>query len=179
MPKTKTKKKPVAKKATSKSKTQRTNTKVSSEQLHAPSSPSRLKRIGRFCLKAIIGILIIIFLMWIIWAVDKEEAPAIYTWRLLRDGETTCSNARICIKVDEAKTGNYGFGSITGRAINNTGKRLSYAQISFGLYKEETKTGSCFANVNYLDAKGTWSFNAVCTDSGGGDTYKVEDISYW
>lgn len=72
--------------------------------------------------------------------------------------------------------------TVTGTAKNNTGKNLSYAQISFSLYDSAgNNIGTAFANINSLGKGDTWSFKATLL--GFSDTqpisYKFSDSSFF
>ena len=77
----------------------------------------------------------------------------------------------------------YGYSvSITGVAKNNTGNDLSYAQVEFSLYDSAgNNLGTAIANVNNIEADGTWRFEA--TYIGFLDiqptSYKLADTSAW
>lgn len=89
-------------------------------------------------------------------------------------------NADIVIVKDGTENKGYGYGTIFGRILNRTGKRLSYLQISFSLYSEGgAKVGSCFDNISGLDSGETWSFQAYCSNYYGNGTYKIDSVSYW
>jgi len=56
----------------------------------------------------------------------------------------------------------YGTKYIVGSVKNNTDREYKYAQISFALYdKDDAQVGSAWANINNLEASGTWKFKAV------------------
>lgn len=91
-------------------------------------------------------------------------------------------NANVVIVVDRAYSqGTYiRTGAITGRALNNTPDQFSYAQITFGIYQNDAKYGSCLANTSYLDSGATWKFEASCINVPDGTwQYKVEGVTYW
>ena len=70
---------------------------------------------------------------------------------------------------------------IEGKVKNNRNKEYSYVQISFTTYDAEGNIiGSCFDNVNHLDANGTWKFKAICVESPDKiDHYEINEITGW
>lgn len=67
----------------------------------------------------------------------------------------------------EFARGEYGNVSIVGHVKNSSGKQYSYAQVTFNLYdKSGSQVGTALANINNLEAGGTWKFEAgVLQDS--------------
>jgi len=58
--------------------------------------------------------------------------------------------------------GEYNNNYISGTVKNNTNKTYGYAQISFSLHDEDgAQVGSAMANINNLEARGTWKFKAI------------------
>ena len=110
----------------------------------------------------------------------KNQPPTTtkQAWKRLQTDDEPC-DALVCVKVDNTEfNSQYGYGHIYGRAVNYTGKDLSYIAINFGLYDGDVKTGSCIANQNYLTNGTTWSFEAVCSGTSG-SSYKVENVTYY
>ena len=67
--------------------------------------------------------------------------------------------------------------TIVGRIRNNSGKRYSYAQVTFNLYNSAgEQVGTALANVNGLDPGGVWRFKAVGF-TGDGENYKLDKIT--
>ena len=63
-------------------------------------------------------------------------------------------------KVDE-----FGNKYLVGTVKNNSDKQYSYVQVEFNLYDESgAQIGTTFANVNNLEAHGTWKFEAIVTE---------------
>lgn len=57
------------------------------------------------------------------------------------------------------EVGEYGVGKVTGTLRNNSNKEFSYVQVEFNLYDDTgAQVGSTFANINNLEAGGTWHF---------------------
>ena len=122
--------------------------------------------------------LVLILVIWYIFFIPHNTSPVPQTWKRLQTDDELC-DALVCIKVDNTEfSSQYGYGHIYGRAVNYTGKDLSYIAIDFGLYDGSVKTGSCIANQNYLTNGTTWSFEAVCSGTSG-SSYKVENITYY
>jgi hypothetical protein len=73
-------------------------------------------------------------------------------------------------------TGKYGNSIITGTVKNNSSKTYSYAHITFGVYdKENAKIGTALANIDNLEANGSWKFEAsVLQDNAY--TVKLEEV---
>lgn len=111
----------------------------------------------------------------------EEEARRHYKWKKIDDGETCPNNADLCYIIDDAHGyTNYGYGTVSGRVINNTGKDASYMQISFSIYNASgAKTGDCWDNVSGLTAGKTWVFEAYCTSWNSGGSYGDLNISWW
>lgn len=65
------------------------------------------------------------------------------------------------------KIGKYGNKLIAGEVHNNTTRQYRYAQITFKLYDDSgAQVGTALANINSLEANGTWKFEAaVLTDN--------------
>lgn len=142
--------------------------------------------------KIIVSVMVVM-LSWslisgIIHAVDENDpyddhtsvtAEKTYEWAVW-DGEGVAPNARIVIQNGNANR-EYGLGSIHGAAYNNTGKNLSYIQISYGIYNEGgAKVGSCLANEMNLSASTAWEYEAICGSLPNGNlSFKVEEVTYW
>lgn len=138
----------------------------------------RSKKWWEYALLAFIIIIVFTYIFAIPHNTTPSTTQTVAQWRELGEDETTCTNAKFCVKVDNAQYNNYGYSEIAGRIINNTGTNLSYVQISIGIYKGETKTDSCLDNINYLDKGATWSFKVLCRSSDG-SSYRIEDITGW
>lgn len=79
-------------------------------------------------------------------------------------------------KTVSAKTGDFG-GTIQGVVENRRDRKLIYAQITFNLYDESgAQVGSAMANINGLEPRGKWKFEAT---SFGTDfsTYKFSELT--
>lgn len=67
---------------------------------------------------------------------------------------------------------------IIGTIKNNTNKNYSYVQVEINLYDADGNlVNSTFANVNNLEANGTWKFEAMATSEFV--TYEIKDITGW
>lgn len=67
---------------------------------------------------------------------------------------------------------------ISGTLQNNTDKTYSYAQITFNLYDASgSQIGTALANVNNLEANGSWKFKAMgMGENGDVATYKYMGV---
>ena len=66
---------------------------------------------------------------------------------------------------------------VTGAIVNKTDKEYGYLQVEINLYDNSgAQIGSTLANVNNLEAKGTWKFEAY-TLKDGVKTVKVKDVT--
>ena len=68
---------------------------------------------------------------------------------------------------------------VTGTIKNNTNRQYSYVQVTFNLYDEDgAQIGTAMANVNNLEANGTWKFKALgITEEVA--SYKLMEITGW
>lgn len=68
---------------------------------------------------------------------------------------------------------------ITGTIKNNTNKQYSYVQVTFNLYDADgAQIGTALANINNLEANGTWKFKAIGTTEKPA-SYKLAEITGW
>ena len=68
---------------------------------------------------------------------------------------------------------------ITGTIKNNTNKQYSYVQVTFNLYDANgAQIGTALANINNLEANGTWKFKAIGTTEKPA-SYKLAEITGW
>lgn len=68
---------------------------------------------------------------------------------------------------------------VTGTIKNNTDKQYSYAQVTFTLYDADgAQIGSALANINNLEANGTWKFKALGMTENV-SSYKLSEITGW
>lgn len=111
----------------------------------------------------------------------KEEASRHYKLKKINDGETCPSNAELCYVYDGGYGySSYGYGTISMRIYNNTGKDISYMSLSMSYYNAAgSKTGDCFDNTNGLKAGGTWASEAYCTAWSQGGHVGDLDISWF
>ncbi len=111
----------------------------------------------------------------------EKEANTHYIYKTINEGENCPSNAEYCY-IDGQSSGNtkYGYGYARGKIINNTGKKLSYIQVSLGIYDSSgAKVGDCWDNLSGLNKGGVWTFEAYCTAWPSGATLKDLEISAW
>lgn len=67
---------------------------------------------------------------------------------------------------------------IEGIVKNKTNKKFDYVQVQFNLYdKQGNIVGQALANMNNLDANGTWKFTAYNFSGESYSTYKLAEIS--
>lgn len=98
----------------------------------------------------------------------------------IRNGETELNNGKFTLKAGH-KGYFDGFSYyIEGELVNNKSKKYSYVQIEFNLYDSNgVQLGSAIANINNLEANGTWKFKAIdlCGNSESIKSYKVVDVT--
>lgn len=106
-----------------------------------------------------------------------------YEWATWSEGEDTPNADIIVLKDSEVVRNDYlqTSGTIYGGLANNTGRKLSYVQITIGIYSPSgSKISDCTDNVSSLDVAGTWTYNALCTNLPATEfVYKVEDVTYF
>lgn len=67
--------------------------------------------------------------------------------------------------------------TIVGKIKNNTDSKKGYVQVQFNLYdKEGSQVGTAMANVNNLEAGGTWKFEAMILEKNVA-SYKLSEIT--
>ena len=85
--------------------------------------------------------------------------------------------------VTTTSSGSFGYYTHTIEGIfkNVSGRKLSYAQVSFVLYDSDgNNIGSAFDNVNYIDVNGTWKFSATYFGQEQNIKYNpVPEITAW
>lgn len=127
------------------------------------------------------------FAVWIIWlgisylygmwAVDKAEQ----TYNKIVEEQK--QSLELVGNVTMTSSGSYGYYTynIEGVLKNVSGKKLSYAQVSFVIYDSAgNNIGSAFDNVNYIDVNGTWKFKATYFGQESNIKYSpVPEISSW
>ena len=98
----------------------------------------------------------------------------------IRNGETELNNGKFTLKAGH-KGYFDGFSYyIEGELVNNKSRKYSYVQIEFNLYDSNgVQLGSAIANINNLEANGTWKFKAIdlCGNSESIKSYKVVDVT--
>lgn len=111
----------------------------------------------------------------------EKEASTHYKIKIIDEGEKCPSNAEYCYISGEASGyTKYGYGYARGKIINNTGKKLSYIQVSLGIYNASgSKVGDCWDNLSGLNEDGIWTFEAYCTAWPQGALLRDLDISAW
>lgn len=87
------------------------------------------------------------------------------------------SGTGIVISHAEGNASEYSL-TIEGEAINASGEDYEYVQLQFGVYDDaDRKVGDGLANTSGLATGQHWRFEAFATDSGGGSSFTVEDIT--
>ena len=88
--------------------------------------------------------------------------------------------ARAPPEVENAKwqRGKYDQLTITGVVHNFSGRKYAYAQVEINLFdKEGNQVGSTMANINNLEAGGTWKFTAPIFDDANVHTFRVMHVN--
>lgn len=68
---------------------------------------------------------------------------------------------------------------VTGTIKNNINKQYTYVQVTFTLYDADgAQIGTALANINNLEANGTWKFKALGGTSKAA-SYKLSEITSW
>lgn len=83
---------------------------------------------------------------------------------------------------DRGYSDEYGFAYyIEGTVRNRTSKTYSYVQVTFNVYDESGSIlGSCWDNINNLEANGTWKIKAMCSgDAKAVKSYKLMEFTSW
>lgn len=137
------------------------------------SKQQRPPRKKRGCLASIMVFLIIVFFSF---AAIVNNEP---TTGITASGQTgenqTVPNLEL---LDHSTESDGMLRYVVGHIRNNTDKTYSYVQISINLYNDGTQVGSTLANVNNLEAGGTWEFKALITEESTSE-YKIAEISGW
>lgn len=104
-----------------------------------------------------------------------------YLLKTINEGETCPSNVKFChISGNSTGSPKYGWGTMRGKIINNSGKNYSYLQITADVYNSAgSKIGDCWGNTSGLEAGATWEFEAYCSGWDYGVSLKNADISGW
>jgi hypothetical protein len=86
-------------------------------------------------------------------------------------------DTEIVLQSVEGSVGQFSI-EITGEAINASDKDYSYVQLQFGLYDStDAKVGDALANTSGLSAGRRWRFEAIGTESGGTESFRLESVS--
>lgn len=91
-------------------------------------------------------------------------------------------NNKFTLTDDSGYADEYGFAYyIEGKVTNNTNRGYSYVQIEFNVYDSENNLlGSCWDNINNLDANGIWKIKAICSgEAKDVDHYTLKGFSSW
>lgn len=109
---------------------------------------------------------------------QQESIAKWATW----DGESEVPRAYAIVYVEKIVRSEYlsGMGEVYGLVRNASPNDFSYIQVSVGVYVDNTKVGSCFANQSHLPARTNWQFTGTCTGlPSSAFQYRVEEVSYW
>lgn len=71
-----------------------------------------------------------------------------------------------------------GVRSIVGMVVNHDDRQYSYVQVEINLYNGDTQVGSTIANVNNLEPKGRWFFEAHVSEAIA-TRYEIKGVSGW
>lgn len=114
---------------------------------------------------------------------DKNsQQDSIYEEWAVRDDDDNTPLAKVIVAMGEASRNPYisSHGEISGELENNMAQKLSYVSVSYGIYVNDAKVGSCIAVENNIPAHGTWRFKAQCMDlPDSAFSYRVDDVTYW
>lgn len=93
---------------------------------------------------------------------------------------STQENERFSLVTDNKTTDSIGTTYIEGEIKNNTDKSYSYVQVTFNLFDESgAQLGTAVANINNLEANGTWKYRAIGLVSQKVASYKLAEITGW
>lgn len=149
-------------------------------------SPAVAQKKKGGCLKVgliILGVIIVIAVIANLAGGGKSTAPAASTESGQNASQTTQASVQgnkwdDKFEVKDLKlTGSGVDAKITGSIVNKTDKEYAYLQVEINLYDASgAQIGSTLANVNNLEAKGTWKFDTM-TLKEGVKTVKVKDVT--
>ena len=98
----------------------------------------------------------------------------------IKNGETELNNGKFTLQAGHKGYYDSFAYYIEGSLVNNTNKKYSYVQIEFNVYDSNgIQLGSAIANINNLEAKGTWKFKAMefGSDTENVASYKVVGVT--
>lgn len=142
-----------------------------------PVQPVKKKK-GKGCLTAVLIVIIVIAVIAIIASLGGNKGAGTTS---APSGQTTASASSDkwadMFEVKDLKLNGSGIDAkVTGSIVNKTDKEYGYLQVEINLYDASgAQIGSTLANVNNLEAKGTWKFEAM-TLKEGVKTIKVKDV---
>jgi flagellar basal body-associated protein FliL len=138
------------------------------------------------CLKIGLIVLVVIIVIGVIVNLaggGKSTTPTAATGSGQQASQTTQASAQgnkwdDKFEVKDLKLTDSGIDAkITGAIVNKTDKEYGYLQVEINLYDASgAQIGSTLANVNNLEAKGTWKFDTM-TFKEGVKTVKVKDVT--
>jgi len=95
------------------------------------------------------------------------------------EGTVAASDSDFTLVESHTETGQYGNEYVAGTIKNNDNKEFSYVQVTINEYDASgAQIGSTLANVDNLEAYGTWKFQAPVLDSKA-VSFKVKQITGW
>lgn len=112
---------------------------------------------------------------------SKIDSSKSYKLATINAGESCPSNVQFCnISGNSTGSAKYGYGTMRGQIINNTGKDYSYIQITAEIYSSAgAKIGDCWGNTAGLKAGATWQYEAYCNAWGTNAKLANGNISGW
>ncbi len=130
--------------------------------------------------KILLGVFIFIIILTIITPSGNLTSSS-NTSRSDNENETEIINSKFeIISGPEMSYDSLGVVSIKGAVKNISGRDLSYAQITFGLYDNEgAQIGTAVANINNLEKDGTWKYTATPLTMDSWVRYKLINIDCW
>lgn len=112
---------------------------------------------------------------------SSSAGQKIYKWRTW-DGESEIpTNAKVVVYLGEIERSAYGStATVHGLARNMTSESFNYIQVSIGIYVNDVKHGSCFANETNLSSGTTWEFSGLCTNvPSSAFKYRVDNVTFY
>lgn len=100
----------------------------------------------------------------------------------LKENINEKENDKFTLSDDRGYADSYGFSYyIEGVVKNNTNYNYSYVQVQFNVYDSAGNViGSCFDNINNLEANGTWKIKTLCTGEAKEiKSYKLTGFTSW
>lgn len=100
--------------------------------------------------------------------------------KTISDVVENISKDKFSLESSELVKGEFGLQSIEGTIKNNTNDTYSYVQVVFNLFDEDgNQMGTAMANINYLQANGTWKYKATALTTDDFARYELAEITGW